>query len=225
MKTRAVFTNKEDYKDVFLAKELKDYIPSGKFEFPTVKPIDAIPKHLVPFSKITNAKYTIDEGTWVHFYEIDKIIKRMADNPSKYFKYLDKYAGVIGMDNSVYRNMPYYMQFRDVAKNREIDYILQKNNYNLIPNVRVGDERTYEFALVGLPKHSTIAIGALGNLKEKRNLKYFKEGLDFIVYSLEPIRIIFYGIVPEYIIKKYRANGIEIIMFPTEISKVEWKEL
>ena len=27
MKTRAVFTNKEDYKDVFLAKELKDYIP------------------------------------------------------------------------------------------------------------------------------------------------------------------------------------------------------
>ena len=87
----------------------------------------------------------------------------------------------------------------------------------------MGDERTYEFATVGLPKKSTIAIGALGNLRASRNRKFFKEGLEFIVNDLEPIRIIFYGIVPEYIIKKYKELGIDIIMFPTEISKEDWK--
>ena len=184
-------TEEKDYKDVFLARELKNAIPSGKYEFPTIEAIDAKPKHLVPFSKITNPNYEIKQGTWVHFYEVD----------------------------------PWYMQFRDVAKNREIDYILQNNGFNLIPNVRVGDERTYEFGLVGLPQYSTIAVGALGNIKEKRNFKYFKEGLDFIVKNLFPIRIVFYGIVPEYIVKKYRDMGIDILMFPTEISKVDWKEV
>lgn len=218
-------TEEKDYKDVFLARELKNAIPSGKYEFPTIEAIDAKPKHLVPFSKITNPNYEIKQGTWVHFYEVDKVFQKMANNPSKYFKFLERCEGVIGMDNSVYRNMPWYMQFRDVAKNREIDYILQNNGFNLIPNVRVGDERTYEFGLVGLPQYSTIAVGALGNIKEKRNFKYFKEGLDFIVKNLFPIRIVFYGIVPEYIVKKYRDMGIDVLMFPTEISKVDWKEV
>lgn len=189
---------------------------AGVFEFPILKPCYEWPNRLLAFSRCIASK---DYDYWIHFYEDDYLFERLWRNPKKYLPILQRFNGVILPDFSLYRDMPLVMQLWNIYRSRAIGFWLQANGVKIIPNVRFGDKRTYYCCSDGLAKHSVIAIGTHGTLKNKMDREIFVKGLEVIVRRLQPIAIVVYGSAPEEIFSKYRELGIKIICFESDFGK------
>lgn len=197
-------------KDVFHAFLVKNATYDGSLEIPCLKAEFGKPKKLIAFSK---AIRSTDYDAWVHFYEDDVAFERLWNKPKTYLPILKKFKGVISPDYSVYRDMPLVMQQWNIYRGRAIAHWLQENDVSVIPNIRFGDERTFELSCIGIKKHSVISVGSHGCIKLLNERRYFEDGLNYVVDTLEPTSIVVYGATPDYIFAKYKAMGIEILQF------------
>ncbi len=200
-------------KDVFRAFLVRDAQFDTELEIPCIAPEPSLPERMIPFSKAVSSK---DYQQWVHFYEDDVEFERIWNNPERYLPILKRFQGVISPDFSLYRDMPLVMQQWNTYRGRAIGHWLQANGVPVIPNVRWGDERTYELCCAGVPRRSTIAVGSHGCIKLVREREFFKRGLDYAVKALRPQTIIVYGTVPDAIFDEYRNAGIRIIQFDSD---------
>jgi len=95
---------------------------------------------------------------WIHFYEDDYLFECVWGSPNDSLDLFKKFNGVILPDFSLYRDMPFNMQISNIYRSRAIGNWLQKNNVNIIPNIRYGDERTYKICCDGVKQGGTIAM-------------------------------------------------------------------
>jgi hypothetical protein len=84
----------------------------------------------------------------------------------------------------------------------------------VVPNVRWGDRRTYDFVFEGLPKNATVAVSTHGCIRERVERHYFRNGLAKMVEALEPRSIINHGQTPDDIFGRYKKDGIEVVEMP-----------
>lgn len=197
-------------KDVFNAFLVKNAVYDGILEIPAQRGGLYNPAGVIEFSKaLSSQKYDY----WVHFYEDDSSFERIWKNPRKYLPVLKRYAGVIAPDFSLYRDMPLVMQLWNIYRSHAIGSWLQENGVNVIPNVRFGDERTYDACCLGVPHNSTIAIGTHGCVKNRIDREYLSAGIDHVISTLKPRVLVIYGTTPADIFDKYRDQGISILQF------------
>ena len=200
-------------KDVFRAFLVKNATYDSPLEIPCLKSETEKPNKLIPFSKaICSDEY----NAWVHFYEDDVAFERLWNRPNVYLPILKKFSGVISPDFSVYRDMPLVMQYWNIYRGRAIGHWLQENNIRVIPNVRFGDERTFELSCAGINKNGIISIGSHGCIKLLTERNYFKKGLDYVIDTLKPSTLIVYGTAPDKLFARYRNSGIEILQFDSD---------
>lgn len=200
-------------RDVFHAFLVKNATYDDKYEVPCLKPEFQKPNKLIAFSK---AIRSTDYDAWVHFYEDDAEFERIWNRPNTYLPILKKFRGIISPDFSVYRDMPLVMQQWNIYRSRAIGHWLQENSIPVIPNVRYGDERTFEISCAGINKHGIIAIGSHGCIKLLDDRKYFVNGLSYVINKLEPTTIVIYGTAPDKIFEQYKETGIEILQFDSD---------
>ena len=202
-------------KDVFHAFLVTHATYAGNLEIPELSMENAIPHKLIPFSKIFRSS---SYDSWIHFYEDVVVFERLWNNPKRYLPILQRFQGVISPDFSLYRDMPLVMQQWNTYRSRAIAHWLQTNQVPVIPNIRFGDERSYDFCCVGIPKHGTISIGSHGCIKNKIERSFFQRGLEYVINELMPQNIVVYGSTPSSIFGKYQENGIRIIQFNSDYS-------
>ncbi len=196
--------------DVFHASLLKNVAYCGEYDFPRIKEIHKIPRKMIPFSKAL--KEQRDYNQWVCFYEDDFLFERIWNCPSKYLEKLRKFEGVVSPDFSVYYDMPYSMQIWNIFRSRSIGAWLQKNGIHVIPNVRFGDERTFECVCDGISRHSVISIGSLGCIKSRDYREEFEKGVERVTEILEPETIVIYGTPPRNIdVLKEKGSNVVVI--------------
>lgn len=209
-------SNRSGCKDVFHAFLVKNATYDSSLEIPCLARENQKPLKLVAFSKaITNKEF----DSWIHFYEDDVFFERIWNNTNKYLPIIKRFEGIITPDFSVYRDMPLVMQQWNIYRSRAIGHWLQKNDVPVIPNIRFGDERTFEIACAGIQKHGTIAVGSHGCIKLLSDRKYFVNGLTYIVNKLEPRTIVVYGAAPDKIFTSYKQKGIDILQFDSDFTK------
>lgn len=199
--------------DTFHAFLVQDAAYDGELEIPRIKPDDALPSRLIPFSK---AIHSTDYNAWVHFYEDDVKFERLWNQPRRYLPILRRYAGIITPDYSLYRDMPLVMQYWNIYRSRALGHWAQTDNQHVIVNVRFSDERTYIPSCTGVPHQASIAVGTHGCLRSHEDRSYFANGLAYIVAELQPRTIIVYGTAPKDIFDPYRAVGIQILQFDSD---------
>lgn len=202
-------------KDVFRLKLIESAKFEGKLEIPTLEIENSIPRRLTRFSECLRSK---DFDSWIHFYEDDVKFERIWNRPDRYLDVLRKFSGVITPDFSLYRDMPLVMQYWNIYRSRAIGSWLQQNGLNIIPNIRWGDERTWQIACLGIPINSTIAIGSHGCIRCNDDRYCFTEGLKYVTRKLKPKTIIVYGSTPDAIFSKYHNQGITIRQFDSAFS-------
>lgn len=200
-------------KDVYHAFLVKNATYDDKYEVPCLKPEFQKPNKLIAFSK---AIRSTDYDAWIHFYEDDAEFERIWNRPNVYLHILKKFRGVISPDFSIYRDMPLVMQQWNIYRSRAIGHWLQENSIPVIPNIRYGDERTFEISCAGINKHGIIAVGSHGCIKLLDDRKYFANGLSYVVDKLEPTTIVIYGTAPDKIFAQYKEMGIEILQFDSD---------
>lgn len=202
-------------KDVFHAFMVKNATYDGSLKIPCLKAEFGKPQKLIAFSK---AIHSTDYDAWVHFYEDDVTFERLWNRPKTYLPILKKFEGVISPDYSIYRDMPLVMQQWNIYRGRAIGFWLQENGIPVIPNIRFGDERTFELSRAGVKKQSVIAVGSHVCIKLLNERRYFEKGLSYGVDTLEPTTIVVYGAAPGNIFAKYKAMGVEILQFDSDYS-------
>lgn len=207
-------------KDVFKSFLVEKAEFSEKWEFPILRKTEWKPEKAIPFEK---AMHTKDQEQWVHFYMDDYKFERIWNNPKQYLNCLKKFQGVISPDFSLYRDMPLVMQMWNTYRNRSIGAWLQENGIPVVPNVRWGDERSYEFCFEGIEGGGTVAVSTNGCIQKKEDRNYFKQGLKEMVSALNPKTIINYSYTPDEIFKSYEKAGIEIIKIENYLLTVRKK--
>lgn len=215
-----------DCKDVFNSFLVKNATYDGYDEIPRIITSNLLPDNLISFSTArTNKTKLVKKNTWVHFYENDSTFECFWRSPQKYLPLLKRYSGVISPDYSLYYDMPLNMQKYNTYRGKALAHWLHENNIEIIPNVRWGDNRTYNTACLGVEHNKTIAIGTHGCIKTKIEKQMFIDGFDYVINKLEPKTIIVYGRMPDKIFCLAKMAGITLLSFESEFSLSHRKEV
>ena len=197
-------------RDVFHAALVKDASFAGPLELPCMAGQKKLPNRLISFSRAISCK---DHDQWIHFFEDDCKFERLWNDPVRYLPILKRYNGAISPDFSLYRDMPLVMQQWNTYRSRALGHWMQANGIPVIPNIRFGDERTYDFCCSGIEQGGIIAVGSHGCMKLLRERQYFMQGLDHVVKTLKPKTVVVYGSAPDEVFGRYKEAGIEILQF------------
>lgn len=193
---------------MFHASLLKNATYAGEYDFPILEETHEIPNRMIPFSKALREKK--DFRQWVCFYEDDHLFERIWNQPLRYVNALSRFDGIITPDFSVFYDMPYSMQLWNIFRSRTIGAWLQNQGIRVIPNIRFGDERTFDCCCEGVSKHSVIAIGSFGCLKVKDYRSTFQKGVEHVTNILQPEAIVFYGSAPDNA-PDIRRKGVNVV--------------
>ncbi len=209
--------------DGFTPELVEKAIFCGNLEIPQIhKPNQLIiPPGLIPFTQMLRSNAHTEA---VHFYEYDYKFVDLLTNTSKYVEKLSSFSAVISPDCSLYRDMPLCLQVANTYMNRAIGHYLQSKGIYVIPNIRWGDERSYttvalpeRFAFLGVDKHSIVAISSYGCIRGTENRRYFQEGLEAMLFTLEPEIVLVYGSMPDSVFSAY-TKFAQFIHYPDWIS-------
>lgn len=195
----------------------------GKWEIPIIEDVPQIvPEEIILF---TEMKKSHNHDAWVHFYTDDRRFNCIWNSPTKYLAQFKRFQGVISPDFSVYRDMPLSVQLYAVYRSRAVGFWLTTQGVPVIPNVRWGDERSYEFCFHGVIPNSTVAVGTNGCLQDPTDRALFRQGLDEMCHRLNPKTILVYGPTPEEMFKKHKDAGIKVVEYTAEMRRVHEAKL
>lgn len=218
MASEIAIKNRKDVFHAFLAKNAHFV---GELEVPTISTSNFLPNKLILFSDMRQSK---DHDSWVCFYEDDWRFECLWNNPNRYLPVLKKFKGVISPDYSLYSDMPLVLQHYNHYRNRLLAHWLIENGIEVIPNVRWGDERTYDLACLGVESESTIAVGTHGCVKSRLYKNEFIAGLDYVVEKLRPKNIVVYGSAPSKIFCLAKMFGINVLQFDSQFNRTHKRE-
>ena len=179
------------------------------------------PKEIIQWDRRCDIKNPRE--TAICFYCSDHGFQPILGNPKRYVDKLKQYDCIVGLDASPYDNMPLWVQKSQIGLNLGITYYYGSLGMKVIPNVRIGDNRTLS-SLEAYPKHTLIAIGTHGFTKRLDNRYIFAEQVDRIVEELEPTGICVYGPVPDEVFNFVRMRGIPIYQYDSYTMKENNKD-
>lgn len=178
------------------------------------------PRTLIPFTKLRTSK---NKRAYIHFYVHDENFKQIFSSTDKYLNLLKQYDGVISPDPTIIIGKSKCLHATSTYMNRAVAYHLQKEGIPVIPNIRWGDETTYSFVFLGIPKNTIVAISTHGCIKkDSKNNNYlrkcFKKGLKEMLKQLEPKMVIVYGYMPNDIFEEFKKDT-KFVRYPSEFEQ------
>ena len=170
-----------------------EYGGTGKYDIPEMLPtnienLDSIP--LQGFNFALKEKYP--EKIGVHFFLHDYQFERVWKYPDRYVEVLKKFAFVLSPQFSVYNDMPFATKIFNLYRNYWCGRYWQEHGIKVIPSIVWGGDTNLEWCLDGVPKHSTIAISAIGDGRWG-NYKSLQTFYDKALNILEPTTVLLYG--------------------------------
>ena len=211
-------------RDVYLAYLIANSRRTKLDEFPIIEAwmvATEPPKEIIQWDR--RGDVIVPQETAISFYCQDPGFQPVLNNPKNYVDKLRQYQCVIGLDASPYDNMPIVVQKSQIFLNLACTYYYGSQGIKVIPNVRLGDNRTLS-SLEEYPKHTLIAVGTHGFTKRLDNRHIFIEQVQKIVDELEPIGICVYGPASDDIFGYARLKGIPIYQYDSYTMKENAKD-
>ena len=211
-------------RDVYLAYLIADARQTNTDEYPIIEAWMVATKPPKVITQWDRRGDAVDpQDTAISFYCQDPGFQPVLNNPRRYVDKLKQYECVVGLDASPYDNMPIVVQKSQIFLNLACTYYFGSQGIKIIPNVRLGDDRTIS-SLEAYPHHTLIAIGTHGFTKRLDNRHIFKEQVHEIVDELEPSGICIYGPASDEIFGYARLKGIPIYQYDSYTMKENAKD-
>ena len=132
----------------------------------------------------------------VHFFLYDYKFERVWKDAEKDLDRLRNYRAVLSPDFSMYQEMNPTMQLYNTFRNRWCGAYWADKGLRVIPTVSWGNENTFEFCFLEIPKGSTVAVSTY-MVSEHDNRcdqkEFFMKGYREMLRRIEPERIICYN--------------------------------
>lgn len=205
--------------DGFASYLVKDAEFVGKYQIPKLPKHEEIliPSDMIPFDK---RNHFIGQDVAVHFYMHDKTFRQVIYATNRYLSSLKQFPYVVSPDCSLYRDMPLCLQITNTYLNRAVAFYLQYNGVYVIPNVRWGDTRSFEFCFDGLPQNDIVCISTHGCIKSQENKYYFRLGLREMLRVLKPQIVLVHGAMPDEVFLEFESLT-KFVHYESFISKVK----
>lgn len=171
----------------------------GKFDIPTLEPVDVVPYDMIPFNYARSWKFR--KGC-VHFFLDDYQFERVWNRPEENIRLLSEYDCCLTPDFSLYRDMPRAMMIWNVYRSRLFGQMCQDYGLTVIPTIQFSTRATsFDFCFDGLPTGGTVALSSVGVCGDKIAMGMFEEGSKEMLDRVKPKTVLFYGknIIPHLI--------------------------
>ena len=178
-----------------------------------------IPKDMIPFGKANTCN---NKRQFVHFYSHDREFSRVLTSTMRYLDLMKQFDGIITPDCSILIGQARCLQQANTYMNRAIGFYLQKHGIPVIPNIRWGDESTFDFCFLGVPKRSVVCISTHGCLGTSDLRVVFKSGLAAMLDILYPTDVLVHGYMPNDIFADY-LNRTKFHRYASEFEKTHSK--
>ena len=131
----------------------------------------------------------------VHFFKNDTLFESLYERPYsrqsvRKLKQLAQYSAVCTPDFSLYPEMPYPVQVKQVFKNRWCGAHWQSLGLCVIPTISWADAKSFSFCFDGILRGSAVVVSTVG-CKQYKN--QFLAGYDKMLEVLQPHTIFCYG--------------------------------
>lgn len=203
-----------DY-DIFHTRYYAGATYAGDFEMPVIEGTDEVPERLVRFSDSKSSKRN-DVDAWIVPYEHDIKLRPMWRDAFRYMEDMLKHPGIVSWDFSMYRNMPFALQYWNCFRGRLLGSLFERCGGVCIPNIRPSDSRSFAYAFDGLPTEATLAMGTTGALRASEDRTVFAAYVRETVERLRPKNIIVYGVAPESVFSSALEAGVSVFSYPTQ---------
>lgn len=226
---------RNNFKDIFGVYLLKSLSFEGDYDMPIIGNFDDITviDYVALYSDVS--EYGKTDNTCVAFYQYDhvfdgihglynSIIYQDDERLDKFRKRFEGVKFIIGPDYSLFGDFPNSLQIFNVYKSRIcVCWLIANTKAKVIPNVRWTFPFTYEYCFDGIMRGSNIAIGVLGQVRDKENKKMFLDGFKKAIDRIEPRCILVYGFVTETNFDEFfgyaKAKGIKVIIPHSKIDR------
>lgn len=139
---------------------------------------------------------TQNRDRMVHFFLYDYKFERVWEDAEKDLERLKNYKAVLSPDFSMYQEMNPTMQLYNTFRNRWCGAFWADQGLRVIPTVSWGNENTFDFCFLGIPKGSTVAVSTY-MVSEHDNRcdqkEFFMKGYREMLRQIEPDRIVCYN--------------------------------
>ena len=174
------------------------YYGYGRYEIPRMRPCKEVDvDEWIGFNYAMSCPPEKRKRTGVHFWVDDYQFYRIWQHPVRYMEVLKGFGAVCSPDFSVYTDFPTAMRIWNVYRNSWLGVFWQQNGINVVPTAMWSDEDSYEYVWTGYPKQSIVAVSSVGNYQSKEVLNNFIKGYHDMLRELDPIKVYFYGQIPE----------------------------
>lgn len=209
--------------DIFGAERLKDATFTGRFDFPLTPGTVLHESTLdgIPFDHISDR--AIPGGAVLHFYVHDRRFLPFVEDPDRWMDRLERFPRVVGLDHSVYRDLPLAEQIHSLYLNRAMDWDLHRRGKTVIPNASWGDWRTFDFCFDGIEPKRTVAVSSHGACRDGREKFHFLDGLVQMLDRLTPPSVVFHGTLFADAKELLSEYGVRVIPMESRISRAHRK--
>ena len=165
------------------------------YGFPEIRGTDITGDKLLRFCDFNQVE---DHENYIahFFYDDFKFINAWRE-PDRYLERLRQFKAVIAPDFSLYTDFPRALQILSCYRRQWCAAYWEWQGIDVIPDVVWGDEESFGFCFLGIPKHSTVAVSTVGvSLDGEWNGSagsMFLNGYNEMLKRLEPETIILYG--------------------------------
>ena len=180
-----------------------NFFSKNKWNIPTIKGIDEFDEKVqfigFNYAKTCEKQQKTDFG--VHFFLDDYQFNRLWNRPDKYIPLLSKFKYVLSPDFSMYTDYPKAMQMWKHYQKHWLGAYMELFGIKVIPTVGWSDKESFKWCFDGDPKNSIVAVSSIGTQKDKESKQLFLEGYNKMLEVLKPIKILFWGNIPNEIDK------------------------
>lgn len=226
---------RNNFKDIFGVYFLESLAFEGDYDMPIVGNFDDIGviDYIALYSD--TSEYNKTENTCVAFYQYDHVFDGVHglynsiiyQDDKRLNEFRERFKGVkyiVAPDYSLFGDFPNALQIFNIYKSRVcMCWLIANTKAKVIPNVRWTFPFTYEYCFDGIMKGSNIAIGVLGQVRDKENKKMFLDGFKVAIDRIEPKCILIYGFVTknnfDELFSYAKSKGIKIVIPHSKIDR------
>ena len=171
------------------------YEGNGEFDIPIVPAYHGeVPEKWIGFNYVMQCKDP--KNTGVHFFLDDYQFERIWNTPQKYLNVLRNFKAVIQPDFSMYRDFPKALNIYNLFRNCWIARYWLDNGINVIPKPGYCDYDSFEWSLTVHEQGGVVAASSIGMMFDKDDHKYFIDGYNVMLGTINPDIVLMYGVVP-----------------------------
>ncbi len=168
----------------------------GRYGIPQIQLVTAYPEgEFIPMNYAKTAKDP--ESKTVHCFVDDYQFARYWNAPDKYIAGLSRFAAVCAPDFSVYTDMPVAMQIYNHYRKHWLAAYWQLHGMTVYPTISWSTPDSFDWCFDGEPVGGIVAVSSVGTQRSRESKGLFLQGYEEMMKRLDPLRVIFYGYVPE----------------------------